>query len=157
MVISRATKDHLQSLVSLSQEWARQMGYQVRDAEIWEDMARMVDQGVIYMALENDQIVGMMSGLCYTVFWTGEKVAEEHWFFVHPEYRKLGVGKILEKAFRGWAVARGCHSVIITPNRYGDLNPKKVADYLEREGYEIHGYRMKRELSSVFEPNVANH
>ena len=151
MRIARATKDHLKSLTDLSQEWARQMGYNVKDAEIWADMNRMIDTGIVYLAIENEQIVGMMSGLCYTVFWTREKVAEEHWFFVHPDYRKKGVGSILEKAFRGWASTRGCDSVVITPNKYGDLDPKRVADHLEKEGYVIHGYRMKMELKNVFQ------
>ena len=156
MKIARATKDHLSSLVSLSQEWARQMGYIVDDKDIWDDMSRMIDTGIIYMVLYQEQIIGMMSGICYPIFWTGEKVAEEHWFFVSPNHRKRGVGKVLEKAFRGWAVTRGCHSVIITPNKYGDLNPKGVADFLEKEGYEVHGYRMKRSLD-VLKQDIANH
>ena len=147
MTITRATKDHLKSIVLLAKEWAAVLGYVVSETDIWEDMDRMINNGVVYLAIEQEQVVGMMSGLCYTVFWTGEKIAEEHWFFVHPKWQKKGIGKVLEKAFRGWASTRNCHAVIITPNRYGDTDPKGVADYLEKQGYEVHGYRMKRSLN----------
>lgn len=154
MVITRATKDHLKSIVLLAKEWAMILGYTVSESDIWSDMDRMIQNGVVYLAIDGDQVAGMMSGLCYTVFWTGEKIAEEHWFFVHPHFQRKGIGAILEQAFRGWASTRNCSAVIITPNRYGDVDPKGVADYLEKRGYEVHGYRMKRSLN-VLKQDIA--
>lgn len=109
----------------------------------------MIDTGIVLMALFEDQVIGMMSGLCYPVFWTKEKVAEEHWFFVNPDFQKKGVGKLLERAFRKWAETMSCDAVIITPNRYGSFDPKLAADFLVKEGYQIHGYRMKIGVKNV--------
>lgn len=148
-MIKRAEKKDVPMLVSLCGSWARSMGYDPTDKEIQNDIESIMTKGVVFCMLYNEEVIGIMSGVRHYVFWTKETVAEEHWFFVSPKHRKKGVGKILEKSFRAWAAAHNCDSVIITPNRYGNTEPKGVADYLSKQGYELHGYRMKRGVKDV--------
>lgn len=149
MSLRSATIEDIPKLVKTSKIWIEKMGYKFNADDVAEDMERVIKTGVIYIVELEDRIIGFMSGMFYPVFWTGERIAEEHWFFVNPDYQRKGIGKLLEKAFRGWATVMKCNSVIITPNRHGSTDPKGVSEYLEKQGYHIHGYRMKRSLDDV--------
>ena len=129
--------------------WCDEMEYEVTLEEIAHDIHSMWKQGVVILAFDGGDIVGIMSGLPVWHFWVKKKIAHEHWFFVRPDYQKEGIGKLLLKKFSSWAAINNCQAVMIFPNAFGSANPEGIAEALKREGYKLHGYQMYKELENV--------
>ena len=139
-----ATNNDIHELAILAQSWAAEMEYKVQLEEIEEDLKRMVSTGVVIFSRQCGEIVGMMSGFITYHYWVHEKTAHEHWFFVRPDKRNLGIGDILLDAFMAWAKSMQCNSVIVSPNKFGSLRPEILAKYLFKKGYDFHGFQMRR-------------
>lgn len=93
--------------------------------------------GVIFLALEGEQIVGALGGVSYPDQYSEKVIATE--FFWHLNKSSRGGGVRLYKLFEDWARERGCNQI-----RMGylvDSMPSKVATFYERMGFkplEVH-------------------
>lgn len=146
MKINQATKEDVKRFAPLMQTWASEMGYDLTDKEILDYLLEKVESGVILFIEHNGEILGLLSAVACEHFWLKEVAVHEDWFFVNPKHRNKKIGDALQQALCNWAKARKCKAVIITPNKFGSVNPKIVADSLERRGYSVHGYSMRKEL-----------
>ena len=146
MIIEYAEQNDIPSLAKLAQKWASGMGYKVECDAIEKDLARIWQDGIIAFVQENDEIIGMMNGVMTYHFWIDEWIAHEHWFFVRPDYQGKGIGKLLERAFEMWAKVRKCKSIILSPNRFGTMDPEKAAEGFKKYGYHLHGVLMRKEI-----------
>jgi len=144
--IERASADDIKGLVHISFLWAQEMGYDVGEKEILDDLARTQEKGVVLMAIKANEVVGMMTGLVSYHFWTKEHTAHEHWLFVDPKHRESGVASMMLFYFVEWARAGKCQSVILSPNKFGSRTPEKSRQRLETMGFELHGYTLRKEL-----------
>lgn len=144
--IGIAGESDVPALAFLAHSWAGEMDYQVSTDEIKADLLRVMRDGVVIVAREQDEVIGMMTGVAHYHFWVHEKIAHEHWFFVRPDKRRGGLGDLFQEAFSAWGKANGCGSVIINPNRFGSVAPEKIAAHLATKGFELHGMEMRRKL-----------
>lgn len=89
--------------------------------------------GVVFLLENESKIIGAIGGLIYPDSNTGDLTATESYWFVLKEHRR-GLGGIrLYKAFKSWAIERGCLHL-----RMGYLiasMPEDVARFYEREGF----------------------
>lgn len=145
--IGIAKEDDFDHLSSLVKDWAKGMGFDIIDDEITADLRRTEKNGVVIVARQDGEIVGMMTGIKAYHFWIKADIGHEHWFFVRPDKRRTGLGDLLVEAFCAWATVNKCESVIITPNRFGSVNPEKIASALARKkDFEYHGFEMRRRI-----------
>jgi len=147
MITFRTAKEEdVDSLATLCSFWFRDQSFLSTHAEISNEVLRMIKDGVMIIAEESGVPIGLMSGMKVYHFWIDQYIAHEHGFYVLPKYRKLGISDKLEEGFCQWGSAMGCKSVILTPTCFGSNNPKFIADALEKRGYKVHGYQMRKEL-----------
>lgn len=146
MILKEALEQDIDKITELCLSWAKDMNYTVSRKDIRDDLSNYISNGVVILAEDKEVILGVMSGIKVWHFWVGKNIAHEHWFFVRQDERGKGVGRMMEIYFTAWAKARGCASVILSPNEFGTLNPEKAADRFSKYGYKIHGYLMKKEI-----------
>lgn len=133
-------------LAKMCLRWAVDMGYDLTLDEIANDILRTIIDGVVIYVEDDGKPAGMMSGVSCYHFWIKETWAHEHWFFIHPDYRNKRIAAKLVDFFCEWAKIKGYQSVIITPNKFGSLNPEILAKCLEKKGMTMHGYTLRKEL-----------
>lgn len=94
------------SSMSLSPEKVRSVAETVTDGD--------KDENVIILALDEENVPrGILGAAVLYPLLTDEKVAAELFLWVHPEYRKYGMGKWLLKALEQWGKKVGCSHVSV--------------------------------------------
>lgn len=68
-------------------------------------------EGVIFLAIDDGQIVGGFAGGISTDWYSDHKLAFDHVMYIKPDYRKDGLAKALVQAFVGWAVGMGASNI----------------------------------------------
>jgi len=69
--------------------------------------------GIIFLAENETELVGLISCVVMPsqVLYKDRKIANEPFWWVHPEHRKKGLGIILINAYENWAKSVGCHGI----------------------------------------------
>lgn len=140
------TNQEIENLAEFLLKWADAMNYKVEKKDIADDLELMKKVGAVIYLTHEEKIVGMMSGQLENHYWIRAKAAHEHFFFVDPAYQNKGYGSVLTDVFAAWAKAMGCKYVFIYPNHFGSVDPEKISGHLKKQGYELHGYSMRKEL-----------
>jgi len=140
------TDETLDKLTDLVCVLNKEMSHDCTKEEIKKDLSNMVDKGVV-IYLEDDGVpVAMMSGFRSWYSLIRKWVAQEHWFFVHPDHRGEKLSKALVAAFMSWGKSLDCSSVILTPSKHGPLDIERMKGVLEDHNFEVYGYQMMRDL-----------
>lgn len=98
--------------------------------------------GVIFAALEGDQITGAIGGIIHREIYGDRLIAEEFFWFQRAAHR--GAGVRLYRAFEQWARERGARSIQMV--HLFDVMPEKVARFYLRSGFEPVEMRYSKEL-----------
>lgn len=86
------------------------------------------EQGVLFVAEQDGELVGMIGALCFAHHISGERVAAEVFWWVEPSFRGCGV-RLMKRAEQ-WAKAAGAV-------RFQMVSPSpEVGALYERMGYE---------------------
>lgn len=84
---------------------------------------------------------GMIAGRVVPFLFGPQLVAAEIGWWVEPEHRKSGTGKVLIKAFEDWAEDQGCEIVIMA-----SLS-EELEKFYEKTGYKIVERMYMKELN----------
>lgn len=87
----------------------------------------------VFVARDREQLVGFVLASTHQSFFGPDKVASEHAFFVHPDYRGGGAAKQLVNAYEDWAVRNGAKRINMG-NSAGTADEPYVR-LLESEGF----------------------
>ena len=118
------------------------------------DMAKkefdiLVKTGFVCFLEEEKKIIGFFLGRSSDFLLSCKKSAHDLYWYIIKSYRSKGYGMLLLRAFEEWAKAVGCNVMLISTDKYGSFgsdNPWKLVPLLEKEGYELFGYQMRRIL-----------
>ncbi len=146
MQLTIASEEHFEKLWPIFEFCLRQLQSLTDKKETKAEYNAVLKNGFIAFVEEDDKIVGFILGVISKSFLDSSFQARDKYWFVLPEYRKKGVGKILLTAFESLAKARGCLSVIITPTKFGSNEPEKLSQFLIASGYGLFGYQMRKKI-----------
>jgi len=94
------------------------------------------EYGAVLLSVGDDGVI--QGGLCALKGrdrHDGTLYAVEDFFFVHPQYRKEGIGVSLLKAFEAWAKAEGCQKTAMI--HLVDSYPDVLKKFYEGMGYRL--------------------
>jgi GNAT superfamily N-acetyltransferase len=94
--------------------------------------------GVILLAEEREQIVGMILGGISEHFFGRGTVASELVVYVAPESRGGTAAMRMLKAFEDWAFSKGADEIVLGVST--EVHAKRTAEFYQRLGYEMSGY-----------------
>lgn len=99
---------------------------------------------VAFLALENDQIVGFISGLVHEYFFSNRKRVSDLGFFVLPEYRGSRVALKLVKLLEAWAIEKNANELHL--GQTTGLEIDKTKRFYERLGFKTVGFNTVKHL-----------
>jgi GNAT superfamily N-acetyltransferase len=100
---------------------------------------------VIFIAEQDDEVVGIFWGEWKFYPFTYIKTAFECYFSVHTDHRGRGIGQKLVREFELWAIEKGCKIISCDVNNFSSGGSDKAKDRLRKDGYLDFGSQfMKR-------------
>lgn len=99
---------------------------------------------VAFLALENDQIVGFISGIVHEYFFSNRKRVSDLGFFVLPEYRGSRVALKLVKLLEAWAIEKNANELHLGQTTGLDID--KTKRFYERLGFKTVGFNTVKHL-----------
>jgi len=88
------------------------------------------------LATDSKSIIGYVLGGCHPCFYASGHVAWIEEIMVSPDFRKMGVGRLLMNYFEAWAAAADCRLVSLATRRadafYLALGYKESATYFKK-------------------------
>jgi len=99
---------------------------------------------VAFLALENNQIVGFISGIVHEYFFSNRKRVSDLGFFVLPEYRGSRVALKLVKLIESWAIEKKADELHLGQTTGLDID--KTKKFYERLGFKTVGFNTVKHL-----------
>jgi GNAT superfamily N-acetyltransferase len=99
---------------------------------------------VAFLALENNQIVGFISGIVHEYFFSNRKRVSDLGFFVLPEYRGSRVALKLVKLLESWAIEKKADELHLGQTTGLDID--KTKRFYERLGFKTVGFNTVKHL-----------
>lgn len=99
---------------------------------------------VAFLALENNQIVGFISGIVHEYFFSNRKRVSDLGFFVLPEYRGSRVALKLVKLLESWAIEKKAEELHLGQTTGLDID--KTKRFYERLGFKTVGFNTVKHL-----------
>ena len=99
---------------------------------------------VAFLALENNQIVGFISGIVHEYFFSNRKRVSDLGFFVLPEYRGSRVALKLVKLLEAWAIEKNANELHLGQTTGLDID--KTKRFYERLGFKTVGFNTVKHL-----------
>lgn len=99
---------------------------------------------VAFLALENNQIVGFISGIVHEYFFSNRKRVSDLGFFVLPEYRGSRVALKLVKLLEAWAIEKNANELHL--GQTTGLEIDKTKKFYERLGFKTVGFNTVKHL-----------
>lgn len=134
MIIRQATAADIPALLELAAHFRERTTYQKfvawRPEQIARLIPRVLDVGVILLAEDGDQALGMLALAVLEHPYTGELVADELVWWVEPHARNRSIGPRLLRGGEAWARAKGA-TILSMVAPVGS----SVGAYYERLGY----------------------
>lgn len=141
------TDDEITNIINLCVEWNKLMGHDLTFDVMFKDLRRAVDVGdVVFYAAEDNKIIGFICGSISKQLFSTIKCTIEFLYYVIPKYRGKGVADKLRDILQEWAKLNECKVLIVGASVSGSDNPKRVADGLEKKGFYLYGYQMRKDL-----------
>jgi GNAT superfamily N-acetyltransferase len=148
MDIKVLENENIDKIIPLLLLWCGDLGYTVPTKDNIRSYMIQTMKNTIYIYLSNNEnVVGIVGYTIETIPWTNIKEAHEHFFYIHPDYRNQGYGKLLRQAFETCAKANNCSYAVMLPSKQGSVNPKHAKKYFEKRGYELYGYALRKEIN----------
>jgi len=99
---------------------------------------------VIIIAIENNTIVGFISGFAHEYFFSNRLRVSDLGFYVKPEYRGSRVSLKLLKELENWAKNLGIEDLHL--GQTTAINMDKTKQFYERLGYKTVGFNTVKHL-----------
>ena len=103
------------------------------------DLRQMVlsPDAALFLLVVKDEIVGFSGVLIYETRLTDHRIANEHYWFVLPSYRKGKNPLKLIRAIEKWAKEQECSHMIMNASNLASDNHDRVVRIYERLGYSL--------------------
>jgi GNAT superfamily N-acetyltransferase len=100
----------------------------------------------VFIAVDDDVLVGMMGGTCFEHFFGNDKLAMEMFLYIHPDYRGGTASVRLIKKFEQWAESQGAVAVQVGVST--GLHPERTGRLYKALGFEEIGPILKKGLNN---------
>lgn len=100
--------------------------------EVWQDMIEK-NIGYLLASFRNDEIIGVLGGLCFPCMLTGEREMVEAFWWVKPLYRGGPTGVRLLKYFEKLSKDLGAKRIKMI--HLTNINPEMMKSIYDRMGY----------------------
>ena len=97
-----------------------------------------------FIAIENNKIVGFISGFAHEYFFSNRKKASDLGFFVLPEYRGSRAALKLVKSLENWANEMNVDELYLGQTTAVEMD--KTRQFYERLGYKTVGFNTVKHL-----------
>ena len=97
-----------------------------------------------FIAIENDKIIGFISGLFSEYFFSNRKQVSDLGFFVLPEFRGSRAALKLVKSLENWAKEMGADDLHLGQTTAVEMD--KTRQFYERLGYKTVGFNTVKHL-----------
>lgn len=134
----------VEEIRGLCLKWSKEMGHDISKQRIDSEINGVINNGRLFVAKLGDDIIGILGAIVVSPVWNGHKVAHEHYMFVRPDFRGLGLMKVFIEALERWAKIMGCSEVTFHPNVFGAPKVGSLVKAMERNGYAITGYEVTK-------------
>ena len=139
-MIRQATVKDVDTLIVVAKPFLRYSMYaqytEIDNNELAFSLCNMIDNGVIFVAEYDGQIVGGLVGAINN-FWFNRntKMASELGWWVNEEHRGKTAGIRLLQAFEHWAKEKGADVISLSDLRVNDEYP--AGGLYEKLGYQV--------------------
>lgn len=147
-MIRTATHEDVPSLVRLGRILHDSSSYVALgydDERVGDQCKRLIDgAGAVFVSQREDEVVGFIGGAITQHWFSGEKVAFDYSFFVHPDYRHGVTAVRLVSAFERWARQQG--AVQIRMGITTSVNVQGTTRLFKALGFDDAGVLFSKEL-----------
>jgi GNAT superfamily N-acetyltransferase len=105
----------------------------------------MVENGIVFLAINNNEIVGYLAGSSCSLSYTKSKFAKLDNIFVLEDYRKYGIGTKLINKFKQHCLNNGMETIKVTTYA---KNKNAISFYL-KNGFDEWDITLSCKLSKV--------
>jgi GNAT superfamily N-acetyltransferase len=99
---------------------------------------------IMFIAIENNRIVGFISGLAHEYFFSNRKRVSDLGLYVLPEYRGSRAALKLVKSLETWSKEMGVDDLHL--GQTSAVNMDKTRQFYERLGYKTVGFNTVKHL-----------
>jgi len=135
-MIREATHDDVDFLLEMGRNFYNACDFPVELIFKPEILAGVMDNLIVNenaCILVDDKLQGMIAGIVYPYYFTGQMSGNEMFWWVEPESRK-GLGKKLLDGLEDWAKGKG--AVSFTMISLDASEPERMDKIYKRRGYE---------------------
>lgn len=147
-MIRAATHDDVPSLVrlgSLLHDMSSYAGLGYDEDKVGRQCRSLIDgAGAVFVSVFEGEVVGFIGGGVTEHWFSGEKIAFDYSFFVHPEFRHGVTAVRLIKAFEMWASSQG--AVQMRMGITTSINVEGTSRLYRALGFEDAGVLFNKEL-----------
>ena len=97
-----------------------------------------------FLAIENNEIIGFISGISNEYFFSNRKRASDLGFFVLPNFRGSSAAIKLVKSLENWAKEQGVDDLYLGQTTAVEID--KTRQFYERLGYKTVGFNAVKHL-----------
>ena len=138
-IIRAGTEEDLDQLVELSRRFLNASPYSafttVNESRVRNMLLGVLEFGGLFVAVEDERIVGAIAGQILTQWYDSTPVAAELGWWVEPELRGRPSAIGLLRAFERWGAERGAVGVVLSDLLVAGEAP--AGELFERLGYEV--------------------
>jgi len=123
----------------LSETNADKFGLEIDKDKAIQDLRSLVlsSEAELFLLVIDERVVGFSGVIIYENALTDHKIANEHYWFVLPKYRKGKNPMRLLRAIEKWAKDNECSHMIMNASNLASDNHDKVVRIYERLGYSL--------------------
>jgi len=114
-------------------------GLKIEKGKAIDDLRQLVlgDDADLFLLVVQERVVGFSGVIIYENRLTDHKIANEHYWYVLPSYRKGKNPIKLLRAVEKWAKEHECSHMIMNASNLASDNHDKVVRIYERLGYSL--------------------
>ena len=131
---------------SILQFWKNEAGWNATEEKVTSDFTIRMNNGCCFAAFDNQKAAGAIFGFIDHIAATSEYSASERGWYVLPEYRGSGIGKVLTVVFEAWGKANNASYAVFNVSDAGSGNKEIARARLEKNGYHVAAYDMIKRI-----------
>ena|SRR3990167_770827 len=136
----------LKKLIELLFVWDKERNEALDHQNIINEARNFLTNDLVVGCFENEMIVGIIAFSIVKITWKAENIIYEGLTFVHPGYRGKGIMSKLLEQVEEIGKEKECKHIIMGSNFWGSNNPEVAKNVLLKNGYQLHGYLMRKGL-----------
>ena len=148
--IIRATKEHLPHITGLLEALYTELGEERASLSFLTEtlIGQMTDSGqtVIYLAMDQEEAVGLMTLTESQAIYAGGKFGIIDEMYVLPSFRSSAIGQAMIDLAKGIGMEKGWKRIDVTAPT--DKRWQRTVDFYRKNGFEHTGPKLKLQLDA---------